>query len=67
MQRNPGRQFIPGAINEYHKNYREINKDTIKIKHTEKQTCGCGGSFMYGNTARHMKTTLHTNWIEMNK
>ena len=27
MQRNPGRQFIPGAIDEYHKNYREINKE----------------------------------------
>jgi hypothetical protein len=52
---------------EYDKEYREINKDTIKEHKSIKFTCECGGKYTLCHKLRHFKTKKHTDYQPVNE
>tara|TARA_R110001592_G_scaffold343358_1_gene633792 strand:+ start:1215 stop:1733 length:519 start_codon:yes stop_codon:yes gene_type:complete len=48
---------------EQNKQYRETNKEKIKEYYQQKYTCECGRNFILGCKARHLRTNVHTNFI----
>ena len=45
---------------EYLKEYREINKETLKVKRAKKYACDCGLELSWNNKARHLRS-IHKN------
>jgi len=54
-------------ILERKKDYYENNKDIILEKLREKFTCECGGRYVRGNKARHLRTIKHHDYINNNQ
>jgi hypothetical protein len=50
-------------LKEIDKQYREANKEKINERYKQKITCECGRIFALGDKARHLKTNVHTNFI----
>ena len=63
---------------EYHKQYREVNKihkkeqdkqyyednkQQIKEKRYQPYTCECGGKYIYQNKSQHLKSKKHQNYL----
>jgi hypothetical protein len=48
---------------EYHKNYRQNNKDELNAKGREVIKCECGADFTRTNKQRHMKSLKHINFV----
>lgn len=46
-------------INEYHKEYRTNHKEKIQKYKNKKFICECGGKYVLGSKARHLKTNKH--------
>ena len=51
---------------EYKTQYYQNNKETISAKQNKKHNCECGGRYVQGSIARHMKTQKHQNYISNN-
>lgn len=54
----------------YHKNYREKNKEKIKIYKKEYRkkrfNCACGAKVCFNNKTAHFKTKKHINYVNKN-
>ena len=48
-------------LKENKKEYRDTNKDKIN----EKNICECGGVYINSNKARHLKTSIHQKFLEI--
>ena len=48
---------------ESYKKYYENNKEEFNKKRNVKVECECGYQYTKRNKARHMKSTVHTNWL----
>ncbi len=51
-------------IRAYKKQYRNENKDRIKLHGLAKHNCECGGQFVTSHKSTHMKTTKHQQFIK---
>ena len=52
---------------EYHKNYRSTNKQSINEKQSVKHDCLCGGKFRSGDKSKHFKTLIHVTYMNTTK
>jgi hypothetical protein len=51
------------TIKQCNKQYRDSNKEQLKLKASTKYNCQCGGTYIHANQARHNKTKKHTTFI----
>jgi len=42
----------------------EANKEAINARNAERIQCGCGTEHARSSTARHKRTTKHTDWVK---
>lgn len=52
------------TIKEYMKEYQQTNKDKLFEWKTTKKDCECGGTYTLCNKSQHIKTRKHANYIE---
>ncbi len=53
-------------VKELHSIYRENNRIKIRENNNEKHDCVCGGKYTFAHKARHMKTSKHQDYINLN-
>ena len=51
-------------IRESNKQYRQDHKEEIRIRKNRKTNCDCGGKYIEKHKARHMRTSIHQDWIQ---
>lgn len=46
-----------------HKEWKEANKEKIKEQRAQIINCECGCQYTFGNKHRHLKSNIHTTYI----
>ena len=60
---NDRRAYTRLTTEEYRKQYRIDNLESIKLKHNKKYNCECGGKYTKQQKARHFKSPKHQTYI----
>jgi len=52
------------TISEYQKLYHEVNKEKLSEYRKQKNSCECGGMYVYSNKSQHLKSIKHCQFVE---